>query len=414
MRRIKHSLASAAGTLLLALFSLALAGCGDESAGTTTETTNGIVVASGAVSRLDGTPARGALVRLIDDERWLERTSAGLSPAIDSVLADSAGRFELRGKTGRANVQVDDGDLAALVRGIVPADTAVELEIALDSAGTLKGSVADRADLADGALFLLSGTAYGVSISDDGFLFGNVAKGNYALVTAAASTDGETLHSVASVGVKPGETKEKDFDALDAARLMVDDFDDEEDLTTLGRVIGAGWRYHGTDAPSKASRSLVPEGAWSGRSLRGDFELAESDSAAWAVMGTFFGDYGESFDLRGLQAVEFMAKGHGVYEISLFSEALNADSTNDDHFAVDFVLDSADGWRKIRVEAADFRLRADTPDRRPDDFPFDAALEKAGAVRFALRRSSGNAPGKYVLLVDEIVLVGVPLERFAR
>ncbi|MBP5187977.1 MAG: hypothetical protein J6Z50_02495, partial [Fibrobacterales bacterium] len=80
MRRIKHSLASAAGTLLLALFSLALAGCGDESAGTTTETTNGIVVASGAVSRLDGTPARGALVRLIDDERWLERTSAGLSP----------------------------------------------------------------------------------------------------------------------------------------------------------------------------------------------------------------------------------------------------------------------------------------------------------------------------------------------
>ena len=62
----------------------------------------------------------------------------------------------------------------------------------------------------------------------------------------------------------------------------------------------------------------------------------------------------------------------------------------------------------------DFRLRADTPDRRPDDFPLEAALEKAGAVRFALRRSSGNAPGKYVLLVDEIVLVGVPLERFAR
>ena len=44
MRRIQHSLASAAGTLLLALSPLALAGCGDESAGTTTETTNGIVV----------------------------------------------------------------------------------------------------------------------------------------------------------------------------------------------------------------------------------------------------------------------------------------------------------------------------------------------------------------------------------
>ncbi|MBP5189265.1 MAG: hypothetical protein J6Z50_09055, partial [Fibrobacterales bacterium] len=103
----------------------ALSGCGDRTAGTATETTNGLVAVVGAVTRLDGTPARGALVRLIDDERWLERTGAGLSPAIDSVFADSAGRFELRGKTGRANVQVDDGDQAALLRGIVPEDSAV-------------------------------------------------------------------------------------------------------------------------------------------------------------------------------------------------------------------------------------------------------------------------------------------------
>ena len=392
----------------------ALSGCGDRTAGTATETTNGLVAVIGAVTRLDGTPARGALVRLIDDERWLERTGAGLSPAIDSVFADSAGRFELRGKTGRANVQVDDGDQAALLRGIVPEDSAVELEIALDSAGTLKGSVADRANLADGALFLLSGTAYGVSISDDGFLFGNVAKGNYALVTAAAAADGETLHSVASVGVKPGETKEKDFDALDAARLMVDDFDDEEDLTTLGRVIGAGWRYHGTDTPSTASRELVSEGAWSGRSLRAKFSLAAADTLAWGTVGLFFGDYGESFDLTGLEAVEFRAKGHGLFEFSLFSEALNEDPDNDDHFAVDFALDSADGWRAVRIGVDELRLRADTPDKRPDGYPLADALKKVGAVRFVLRRASGNAPGDYAISLDDVVLVGVPLERFAR
>ena len=409
MRRIQHSLASAAGTLLLALSPLALAGCGDESAGTTTETTNGIVVASGVVARLDGTPARGALVRLIDDEHWLERVSGGLSPTLDSAYADADGRFALRGKTGRANVQADDGDQAVLLR--LDSAGGEDLEVKLDTAASLEGSVPREGT--SGSRFLLSGTAYGADLADGEYSFAKVAKGNYAIVAALGSGGDETLRSVASVGVKAA-AQEKDFENLDTAKVMVDDFDDAEDLTTLGRIIGAGWRYHGTDAPSKASRELVSEGAWSGRSLRAKFTLAAEDTLAWGTVGLFFGDYGESFDLTGLQAVEFRAKGHGLFEFSLFSEALNEDPDNDDHFALDFALDSADGWKSVRVAVDELRLRADTPDKRPEGYALADALKKVGAVRFVLRRASGNAPGDYAISLDDVVLVGVPLERFAR
>ena len=409
MRRIQHSLASAAGTLLLALSPLALAGCGDESAGTTTETTNGIVVASGVVARLDGTPARGALVRLIDDEHWLERVSGGLSPTLDSAYADADGRFALRGKTGRANVQADDGDQAVLLR--LDSAGGEDLEVKLDTAASLEGSVPREGT--SGSRFLLSGTAYGADLADGEYSFAKVAKGNYAIVAALGSGGDETLRSVASVGVKAA-AQEKDFENLDTAKVMVDDFDDAEDLTTLGRIIGAGWRYHGTDAPSKASRELVSEGAWSGRSLRAKFTLAAEDTLAWGTVGLFFGDYGESFDLTGLQAVEFRAKGHGLFEFSLFSEALNEDPDNDDHFALDFALDSADGWKSVRVAVDELRLRTDTPDKRPEGYALADALKKVGAVRFVLRRASGNEPGDYSLSLDDVVLVGVPLERFAR
>ena len=396
--------------LALALLVPALLGCGDESAGTTTETTNGIVVASGTVSGPDGRPATGALVRLVDDEHWLERVSRGLSPTLASVFADSAGRFELRGKTGRANVQADDGDRAALLR--LGAEGGEDLEVTLDEAASLAGSV-PREGLS-GSRFLLSGTAYVAELADGEYGFGKVARGNYAIVAALGEGDEETLRSVASVGVKTGEALEKSFEALDVEKVMVDDFDDEEDLTTLGRIIGAGWRYHGTDSPSTASRELVSEGAWSGRSLRANFSLSAEDTLAWGTVGLFFGDYGESFDLTGLEAVEFRAKGHGVFEFSLFSEALNVDPENDDHFAVDFALDSADGWRAVRIGVDELRLRADTPDKRPDGYPVADALKKVGAVRFVLRRASGNAPGDYSISLDDVVLVGVPLERFAR
>ena len=409
MRRIQHSLASAAGALLLALSPLALLGCGDESAGTTTETTNGIVVASGVVARLDGTPAHGALVRLIDDEHWLERVSEGLLPTLDSAFADADGKFELRGKTGRANVQADDGDQAALLR--LDSAGGEGLEVKLDTASTLAGSVPREGT--SGSRFLLSGTAYAAELADGEYGFGKVAKGNYAIVAALGDGEEETLRSVASVGVKAA-AQERNFENLDTAKVMVDDFDDEEDLTTLGRIIGAGWRYHGTDTPSTASRELVSEGAWSGRSLRAKFSLSGRDSLAWGTVGLFFGDYGESFDLTGLQAVEFRAKGHGLFEFSLFSEALNEDPDNDDHFALDFALDSADGWRAVRIGVNELRLRADTPDKRPDGYPLADALKKVGAVRFVLRRASGNAPGDYALSLDDVVLVGVPLERFAR
>ena len=94
--------------LALALLVPALLGCGDESAGTTTETTNGIVVASGVVARLDGTPAHGALVRLIDDEHWLERVSEGLSPTLDSAFADADG-MTFDGSSYRAELFKSDG-----------------------------------------------------------------------------------------------------------------------------------------------------------------------------------------------------------------------------------------------------------------------------------------------------------------
>ena len=395
--------------LALAFAPLALLGCGDESAGTTTEATNGIVVASGVVARLDGTPAHGALVRLIDDEHWLERVSEGLSPTLDSAFADADGKFELRGKTGRANVQADDGDQAALLR--LDSAGGEGLEVKLDTASTLAGSVPREGT--SGSRFLLSGTAYAAELADGEYGFGKVAKGNYAIVAALGDGEEETLRSVASVGVKAA-AQERNFENLDTAKVMVDDFDDEEDLTTLGRIIGAGWRYHGTDAPSKASRELVSEGAWSGRSLRAKFSLAAADTLAWGTVGLFFGDYGESFDLTGLEAVEFRAKGHGLFEFSLFSEALNEDPDNDDHFALDFALDSADGWRAVRIGVDELRLRADTPDKRPDGYPISEALKKVGAVRFVLRRASGNAPGDYALSLDDVVLVGVPLERFAR
>ena len=176
---------------------------------------------------------------------------------------------------------------------------------------------------------------------------------------------------------------------------------------------------------SPAEHGIVSNGWWS-ETLRRPFfweqsadivkgpRIWDARRTAGGTVGLFFGDYGESFDLTGLQAVEFRAKGHGLFEFSLFSEALNEDPDNDDHFALDFALDSADGWKSVRVAVDELRLRADTPDKRPEGYALADALKKVGAVRFVLRRASGNEPGDYSLSLDDVVLVGVPLERFAR
>jgi Leucine-rich repeat (LRR) protein len=125
--------------------SICVAGCGDQVAsgnGGGMETTNGVTA---AIRRPDGSPGAGAIVKI----RRADFISGDLAPTRGTsrdTLADSSGRFELRGfEPGAYTLEVSDGRGLAWVRQnlrIGGEDSAVDLGAqTLKETGALRGVV---------------------------------------------------------------------------------------------------------------------------------------------------------------------------------------------------------------------------------------------------------------------------------
>jgi hypothetical protein len=415
---------SGVATLLLmataALTGWFLAGCADETAGNTSETTNGLAIVDGVAYGANGGRAAGCKVLLVENGEWVARVVSGRSVVLDSTVTDSTGAFRFETYAADANLQLERGDEALLVRSVTRPDSTHYLTARMVAAGALAGSV-EATDSSLATAVRLSGTSY-VSVPGAAvgfvqrFAFAKVAPGSYTAVAdlervAGDSTgvgDSAVVAEAGSVNVASGGAQDSLALQVAALQVVVDDFEDAEGRTTLGSAIGSGWWFYGSDALSGAGFApLTGAEAWSGTGLRGSFAMG-SDALSWAMVGVFFGDQ-LPYDLSGLQAVSFRVKGNGNYELSLYSEALAGIAGNTAHFVAYF--DATPVWTRVRVPIDSFALDANSLPAQ-QGLGWATAARTLSAVRFILY-PTGNPAGNYTLDLDDLRLEGVTLDRFA-
>lgn len=198
-----------------------------------------------------------------------------------------------------------------------------------------------------------------VTGSDGSFEFAALPAGtHFVYIASASSVNSFQMQTSDSMNVA---------DFSDTVYTLVENFENWNMHTLLGKVWGGGWWFMGSDSIlgggssvspgfTDTANTIISEGAYSGKSL---FARLVVDSAftggKFALVGfTLGGDFDEAvdnyrFDLSSLVAVSFMAKGSGIANLQM----VRRDSTGaKEYHNVPFNLSSE--WSKYRIESANF------------------------------------------------------------
>ena len=405
---MKDATSRISAVLACALLAALAIGCSEKSAGSTTETTNGTVALVGVATLSSGAPAKGALVRLIDDERWAELTAAGETPVLDSAVADETGSWRVEGISGRVNLQIDADGEALLLRDVGVADSVVSVDAELEPASSLEGNCeGSHVGLA------LAGTAYGAVLKGSSYSFPAVAAGAYVVV-ALHEAEGDSsaeLVSSATLEVEPGDSLVRDLPETEPRRLLFDDFEDPDNLTAVARAYGieSGWYRVSGDSTEIHTAYLVDSALGTSYLWMQSVLTREDDPEDWTILGAYLRPDEKEMDLSGLKTIEFMARGTGVYDLSLYSGALDQPE-NIDHFIATFTPESDRVFGKVVIPVSDLRLDERSIESRPE-LLWENAAKRIKALRFIIR--SENGEGTFSLAIDDVVLTGVTLADFA-
>lgn len=399
---------------------MVLIGCGDgrKLAGATSETTNGDIKASVTLS--DGTPAARVRVLVVDDSLWLTKVIDGRSVILDSAVTDDSGRFALTLPVGkRCNLQIDVGGEGLFLRGLnALADTsksAPRRDFRLTPFGALSGTVRSVSGMPEA--LRLAGTAYATPVSGDGlYAFAGVAAGSFPVVAAVYHSEVLRPAMARTVEVISGDTALNQDFQVGVDRILVDDFEQGWKQTALGRLIGGGFWFTNSDVISGGNSSsevtvVSDTAAYIGSSVHVQHNLGRTLTYPFATLAFPLGPRGKPYDLTGLQAISFWAKGEGSIMVRFSSNAvfrLYADSV---HFAYTYALTPE--WSLVTVPVDSLRV----PDNAPaalKAWSWTRAAKEVTTIDFKASRPS-SLPGDTVrFYLDEVYLEGMPLEAFLK
>lgn len=322
-------------TLFCIAFGFALAafsGCSDsgsETAGATSETTNGI-----AVIAFDGAhkPIPQARVTLYQRSGAVpvESPSEDITQflpsyvsALETATADDSGmvQFETRldeCQNARCYVEGiagEDSSLMVWTRLKAADSTMNEIELLPSVSLTVRTGAADSAVANSFGSVLLNASPYYARQEGNEFVFPHVPSGEYTVVMWG--------HPVADVSLDAGATVDTLMHIWDLTRAYVfEDFDDGDNLNNMTKDYpNYGWYYmphkgasfESPDSAGGFASALVDDGT-RGKYLSMKFTIADS---GYVMLGTHLGLDTGYYDLSALSAVRMKVRGDCMFAVAL-------------------------------------------------------------------------------------------------
>lgn len=310
--------------------------------GNSSETTNTALTSN-------GTPAGFAKVKLIDAKNWAYLVSNKLSPVIDSATADKNGKFSFNELPDHlCNLQIDHDSSGVVIKSYCQSGR-VSLTtdtIKLEGYAAFQGKCVSNDQISADSVYL-AGTAYRESInSNQLFTIKNIAPGDYPVFIHSNSGP---IAITNALSFKAGEILKTDSLAVSFSQLLIDDFNDSNMVSIPGQITGGTW-YCFVDSMVGGSSSIVQnivQGRFaSDNAMKAEMVLMPKAEGPWAGIGVLIGSSSDEWDFSSLKGITFMAKGKGIFRVSIESAVI--DSMNVwPNFGAVFTVDTV--WRQYKI-----------------------------------------------------------------
>ncbi len=325
-----------AGTLLILALALLCAQCSPAriAGGNGSETTNGSVVYS------NGPPASHAVVRLIDNSTWLKNALGNYPTVIDSTAADDSGRFTLAIPSGRDFVLQAD----AAGQGVAEeSDRFVTLAsgtwgtVVLAPYAAIHGTV-DGSSGTPAAVFLARTNCAAPVSANGSFAFPNVPQGDFSLIVKQIAAGAPVVSFTRTAFCGAGDTARIDSLSTDDRSVLIDDFEDRDNQTALGALVGGGWWEAYSDsfnlgtsrlispvngALQNFAPAIVADAAPRNNCLHVQYALGTQgplDPHPYPYVYVGFPVGTGLYDFSGLDTLSFFAKGSGSVMVELIQQ----------------------------------------------------------------------------------------------
>jgi hypothetical protein len=406
-------------TLLPATVLAATVSCGLDplAGGSGTETVNTFATLA------DGTPARGATVRVIDPEQWLDSVSEKTLP-----VADSQGRivFALPDRNRPVNIQVDHSDQGLLLQSITAsklADDTLRLEPYASYTGSFSTVDSDINQM------YLSGSTYQASIGSEGnFFFTDVAAGTYTLIGVSGAP---SPYRITVCGAITLSTSVRSTDtALNPAfnRLLVDNFESGFGPTSLGGIAPELWWFAISDSGMLSWKRSSDSWRWTPSPYAGHSTIALTpilcDSSGTALQftavldntvlsplsataGIFLKDLNKNgLNLSAMTGFSMRSRGKGRVRIRF--QTTNLDSVSKLVSAYTYPLTLTDTWRQNIVPVDSLRIIE--PVYFPTLYPWSRESRHVLRIEFVFSKYENAFGDTLRLELDDFFLEGVGVD----
>ena len=380
-----------------------------DTAGATSETTNGI-----AVTVLDAANKPVPQARVTLYKRPYKRPkadSAEVQPnevtqflpsyvsALETAAADDSGMVQFEARPDQCQDAVcyvegiagEDSSLMAWTK-LDAADSGIsEIELLPSVSLTVRTGAADSVVVDSFGPVLLDVTPYFARQEGSEFVFSHVPSGTFAVVMWGEYVADVSLDAGASIDTLvtvPGLTRE----------LVFEDFDDGDSLNNIaGGYLNYGWYFSAFKGASWAKpdsagfSSALKEDSDHGKFLATDFALGDS---GYVLMGTRLGVDTTYYDLSGLTAIRLTVRGDCEFRVALEHYL----DVGDNNFRKSlWIARAADGWTDVVLRPGNEIL-----DESSYQVSWDEVSKEIGL--FSIFITSGTH-----LEIDKIVFEGIDL-----
>ncbi len=393
--------------------------------GTGTETVNTFAL------RPDGTPAAGAVARIVDAGGWFDSVKQGVSPVILEAVADKRGCIKLSvpKQTRLFNLQIDHGSGACLIRF-----TALMSEmpdtIRLQPQASYSGSFDSSAS--PPSRVLLSGTSYEAQVDETGaFFFSSVAPGSYAVLCINDRLPKPVLSDGIALTLESGKTFSEQRITADAERLLIDNFESGIGPTALGRILPVlGWyvlsdslyyywnidRMEWTKGVSSVighspiyfdSVSTAPDG----KAFSFSTVLDTVSPFANSLIGISLKPLSsKGLDLSTMKSFSVRASGNGTIGVRFESAGLDSVTSMLYHYAYPLKLSKNSQQYTIPVDSLRIMGPAEPVMYSPVRYPWKNESKRVLRIEFEFSPSLNKRGDSLYCVLDDFFLNGVSVE----
>jgi hypothetical protein len=362
----------------------------DRRAGGTIETTNGVVAAR--VVLPNGSAASNVKVYLLDEKEWLTKVKSGASIYLDSAETDGEGGFKIKKDTAiHASLVANVQDYGILIRNVTPEMIKTDYAgiIGLRRHKAYRGVVVDSNAVPNQVL--LAGTPY-VSTVDSAtgeFSFQDLPPESYPVVVRRQLPDDSYEYAVAGdVDLSTNDSIPADTLVPDTSKILVlDDFDDSDNRTKLGPILGDGYwiayddsilggnsrLYQPVNAAPQNFEAAVQDGGGTHKTAlqvlykTGDTAGVEKPYSYVFVEVNLGGSSGgllKHYNLGALDTLSFFAKGNGKVVMELVQNQYGIPL----FVTASFTVNLTEAWQEFKITPDQLVISVSNFPANPSDF----------------------------------------------